>query len=77
VVETSPHSLNVNIGGSGKRTSREGPVYPFFQRIHTEFSTSRRRSAHASSAFTGSATPPLPRPCEVKETSEEGLPPED
>jgi hypothetical protein len=77
VVETSPHSLNAKNGGSGKRTAREGPVYPFFQRSHAEFSTSRRRSAHASSAFTGSATPPLQRPCEVKETSDEGLPPED
>jgi hypothetical protein len=58
VVETSLHSLSVKYGESGKRSAREGPVYPFFQKIHAESSTSRRRSAHANSAFTDSATPP-------------------
>jgi len=77
VVEASPHSLNVRKGGSSKRTAREGPVYPFFQRSHVGFSTSRRRSAHANLVFIGSATPPLQRPCEVKETSDEGILPED
>jgi hypothetical protein len=57
VVETSPHSLSARYGGSGKRSAREGPVYPFFQRSHAESSTSQRRSAHASSALNGSATP--------------------
>jgi hypothetical protein len=56
VVETSPHSLSVRYGGSDKRYSRGDPVYPFFQRIHAKFSTSRRRSAHASSVFNGSST---------------------
>jgi hypothetical protein len=57
VVETSPHSLSVRYGGSGKRSARGDPVYPFFQRSHAKFSTSRRRSAHASSVFNGLATP--------------------
>jgi hypothetical protein len=70
-------SLSVRYGGSSKWTAREGLVYPFFQKSHAEFLTSQRRSAHASSAFTGSATPPLQRPCEVKEMFDEGLPPED
>jgi hypothetical protein len=56
VVETSPHSLGAKYGGPGKRSAREGPVYHFFQKIHAESSTSRRRSAHASSALNGSAT---------------------
>jgi hypothetical protein len=58
VVETSLHSLSVKYGGSGKQSAREGPVYPFFQKIHDESSTSRRRPAHANSAFTDLATPP-------------------
>jgi hypothetical protein len=57
VVETSPQSLSVKYGGPGKRSAREGPVYPFFQRSHAEFSTSQRKSAHASSTLNGSATP--------------------
>jgi hypothetical protein len=56
--------------------SRESCVLISFQRSHVEFPTSRRRPAHASSSFTGPATLPLQRPCEVKETSNEGLPPE-
>ena len=58
VVETSRRSLIVKYGGSGKRSAREGPVYPFLQKSHAESSTSRKRPAHASSAFTDSATPP-------------------
>jgi hypothetical protein len=57
VVETSPRSLSVRYGGSGKRSDREGPVYHFFQRSHAESLTSQRRSAHANLALNGSATP--------------------
>ena len=56
--------------------SRESCVLISFQRSHAKFPTSRRRPAHASSAFIGPTTLHLQRPCEVKETSDEGLPPE-
>jgi hypothetical protein len=57
VVEASLHSLSVKYGGSGKRSAREGPAYPFFHKSHAESLTSRRKSGHANSTLNGSATP--------------------
>jgi hypothetical protein len=43
VVETSPHSLIVRNGGSGRQSTRDGPVcWVFFQRIHAKSSTNQR-----------------------------------
>jgi hypothetical protein len=75
VVETSPHSLSVRYGGSGKRSAREGPVYPFFQRSHAESSTSQRRSAHASSHLMAQLLP-LQEPYAVKVASDKEYPSE-
>jgi hypothetical protein len=44
-------------------------VYHFSQRSHVESSASKRRYAHDSSAFTGSATSPA-EPCTVKVASD-------
>jgi hypothetical protein len=76
VVEASPYSLIVGDGGSGEPSDRGSPVLRFSQRRHAEVLSSTKKSVHASSEFTVSATLPMQRPCEVKETSDEGLPPE-
>jgi hypothetical protein len=57
VVETSPHSLSVRYGGVGKLSSREGPVYQFFQRSHCKVLDWAEKSAHTNSTLNGLATP--------------------
>jgi hypothetical protein len=74
VGETSPHALSVRYGRSGKRSAREGPLYPVLQRSHAEVFEETEKSAHASSTLNGSATLPLQGPCAVKvETDRESL----
>jgi hypothetical protein len=45
----------------------------FFKRSHAKVFEETEKSAHAISAFTGSATPPLQKPCAVKVAREEGF----
>jgi hypothetical protein len=75
VVETSPHSLSVRYGGSGKLSAREGPVYQFFQRSHAESSTSQR-GLHTLTRHLMAQLLPLQEPCAVKVASDEEYPSE-
>jgi hypothetical protein len=69
VVEAYPHSLNARDGGSDKRTAREGPVYPFFQRSHAEFST-HQGGLHTLARLLMAQRLPLQEPCAVKVASD-------